>query len=813
MSARATTTILSSFDPYLNWFGIKVDERPLNPYQLLGIPDLDRDKVRIEAAAERRRIELDLHRGTAETETWELIDQELQAAVCTLQDREEKAILDAGIRRRHKTANAFADFTPDTLHPLNCNSCGVENAGTRRFCIECGQALWLVCPECDQISRADEKFCGRCGANHALATSQAIESAQAVIENARRLKSDHKHQEALRLLQQLAVVEDPRLENVIQQALHERAKWLHEFRQQVDRARAIEKEAIEYWDAGDHETAYQRLRDLPSDALSDQGREILSQLQSQFQEVHDLERRIKEATEQKRFSGIGPLIDRLLMLQPEHVQATKLAHRLAAALKQSAIKHNAEGDYQKALELLEQTPEIARGDAYQQVWERVSELAWLDRQVRQSPFVDEVTVGVAERLAKLVPRNPHATEWHAQLKRRLLGANSSQPIPWAKPPQRTAVGAPVCFWSSSKRLAVSPECRDEWLRSVGILPTAFGLALQGLGIADFEMNLRPEKRQLLSNISLGRKKAITASWGIDIGQTAIKAVKLVTNDDGTVQVDRVLIVPHAARITRFMTDHQTATEVKASLARLASDANIAKERVVLGIPAGMTFVKSIRLPPAANKQLKDLVHYEAKQQFPIPLDTLYWDYHITESSASSSKNGSFSPPVVTLLATKRELADAKLELCRGLLNVDVLQSSALALHSALMFGLEPGMQSRAVGILDIGASNSTFVVAGPEILWIRSLPSCGDLFTEAISRESHLTNAQAEQVKCEPLRAKSLPSMFRVLAPLMQNLLADMRRSIEMFEREHRNVHLEQIFLAGGTARMYGLLQQIWFGN
>src|SRR6516225_9834566 len=46
---------------------------------------------------------------------------------------------------------------------MRCLSCMAENAGTRRFCAECGSPLPAQCPACGFENEPAARFCGGCG--------------------------------------------------------------------------------------------------------------------------------------------------------------------------------------------------------------------------------------------------------------------------------------------------------------------------------------------------------------------------------------------------------------------------------------------------------------------------------------------------------------------------------------------------------------------------------------------------------------------------------------------------------------------------
>jgi len=118
-------------------------------------------------------------------------------------------------------------------------------------------------------------------------------------------------------------------------------------------------------------------------------------------------------------------------------------------------------------------------------------------------------------------------------------------------------------------------------------------------------------------------------WGIEIGQSALKALRCSVNGDQIVaeafdyiEYPKILSSP----------DSNAEEMVREALSTFVNRNDLKKTRVALSVPGSSGLAKFFKPPPVELKKLPDIVKYEARQQIPFELEDVIWDYQLMEGS-------------------------------------------------------------------------------------------------------------------------------------------------------------------------------------
>src|SRR5687767_15915839 len=167
-----------------------------------------------------------------------------------------------------------------------------------------------------------------------------------------------------------------------------------------------------------------------------------------------------------------------------------------------------------------------------------------------------------------------------------------------------------------------------------------------------------------------------SAWGIDLGNRALKAVKLVRDGD-RFRIDDFEIIEHE-QILSVAGDNKESL-LRAALANFVERHQTKGAAVGVSVSGQSSFARFIKLPPVEPKKIPEIVKFEAIQQIPFPLDDVEWSYQLFR--------GEGSPDVeVGIFAMRKELINQHIKLFTDLdLNVQNVQMNPLAVYNAMYY--------------------------------------------------------------------------------------------------------------------------------
>jgi type IV pilus assembly protein PilM len=289
--------------------------------------------------------------------------------------------------------------------------------------------------------------------------------------------------------------------------------------------------------------------------------------------------------------------------------------------------------------------------------------------------------------------------------------------------------------------------------------------------------------------------------GVDVGEKSAKFVLLS-------QAGKDFVIEQFGVVELFEKGKEVQNPFK-KISELLASRGVGSYRTVGGISGQSVFLRFVRLPPVAKKQMDQIVRYEAQQQVPFPIDDVRWDYQVLRSPTEDERD-------VLLVAVKNEIGAQLTESFSAAgLRLRLLDAAVLGIVNCLSHNqiIHPGTSSL---ILDIGAKTTHMIVADRGNLWVRNISIGGNHVTQGVAEALGVDWQEADDIKRRmvgqsdfgldsQLKGKVTDAVEKVVA----KLFGEVSRSLGFYRSHYPNDRVNEILLCGGGSLLSGLDQAV----
>src|SRR6266542_3747933 len=145
-------------------------------------------------------------------------------------------------------------------------------------------------------------------------------------------------------------------------------------------------------------------------------------------------------------------------------------------------------------------------------------------------------------------------------------------------------------------------------------------------------------------------------WGIDLGQCALKALRL-QEVEGQLTATAFDYVEYPKILSQPDADPDQLT--REALEQFLSRNNLRGDVVAIAVPGQSGLARFVKLPPVEEKKIADIVKFEAKQQIPFNLDEVVWDFQ--KLTSGTVTDGFAMDTEIGLFAIKRDMVNRSLQ--------------------------------------------------------------------------------------------------------------------------------------------------------
>src|SRR4051794_26860247 len=168
-------------------------------------------------------------------------------------------------------------------------------------------------------------------------------------------------------------------------------------------------------------------------------------------------------------------------------------------------------------------------------------------------------------------------------------------------------------------------------------------------------------------------------WGIDVGQSALKALRMEVID-GVPMATAFDYVEHPKILSQPDADPDQLT--REALEKFLSNNDLKGDLVAISVPGQSGLARFVKLPPVDEKKIPDIVRFEAKQQIPFPLEEVVWGFQ--RLGAGTTSDNMVLDAEIGLFAMKRDMVNRYLQHFKDVeVEVHFIQMAPLSLCNFL----------------------------------------------------------------------------------------------------------------------------------
>ncbi|MCL1876577.1 pilus assembly protein PilM [Candidatus Saccharibacteria bacterium] len=291
-------------------------------------------------------------------------------------------------------------------------------------------------------------------------------------------------------------------------------------------------------------------------------------------------------------------------------------------------------------------------------------------------------------------------------------------------------------------------------------------------------------------------------FALDIGTTAVRVVELAHSGHGW-DLKRYGSQPIDTK-TSESSSEQDKKVLGEAIISVMNQAGIKTKDVAIGIPSQRMFASVIEVPNVSKAELNATIKYQAENYVPMKIDEAKIDWAVIGTSPNDPQKAE-----VLIASVLNQFTESRMDLLEGIgLNIVAIEPDSLALTRAL---LPDGVQDGRL-ILDIGDNATDLVMTiGTAPRLVRSIPIGFSSLVRASKQNLNIDPQQAQQLilKFGVGQDKLEGQLFRAINATLEQLMAEIQKSLKFFATKYANVGVGAILASGYAAVIPDLLNMV----
>jgi len=301
--------------------------------------------------------------------------------------------------------------------------------------------------------------------------------------------------------------------------------------------------------------------------------------------------------------------------------------------------------------------------------------------------------------------------------------------------------------------------------------------------------------------------------GIDIGTSSIKVVQLAKKGGrALLETYGELALGTYAGVEIGRATNLPPEKISEALRDVLQEAKISSQNCALAIPFGASLISAVEMPEVPEKQLEQMVPFEARKYIPVPIDEVALDWWVvpkpTDKPAefSEKKTGPQQGGKIDVILVA--IHNDTLAKYQTIVNQAQLEASffEIEIFSAIRSVVDEELPVQM--IIDIGAGSSKFYIVEHGVVKISHIINQGSQdITLALSQALSIPVQTAEIMKRDPsqIGEQYKKNFESIVSVNLDHIFSEAHRLMLSFERRY-NHKIPNVAVVGGGALLAGVL-------
>lgn len=282
--------------------------------------------------------------------------------------------------------------------------------------------------------------------------------------------------------------------------------------------------------------------------------------------------------------------------------------------------------------------------------------------------------------------------------------------------------------------------------------------------------------------------------GLHVNAHALKALQFDhVGKKTTVKAFTNAPLPKGLMLNDAFTDHKKLSEfIKISM-QSPQRGSFSTNRVIVSIPESKSFIRVMEMKAMDESLAENAIMFEAEAYIPIPMDQVYFDWQILETTGATMQ--------VLLIASPKEYVDSFMHIIEDAgLKLCGIEVEAQSVARALV----PSTITEPVLVVDMDAFKTALIMVEKGVLqFTSSVPIAGNTFTDKLAKDLTVQPGEAEKLKRSVGFANTVeyPNLKISLMPILEDLASEIKNILK-FHYDHSETHINQLLITGGGAKL-----------